>query len=407
MLHTAHDVLAIRCRRVPRRRPKRKAKPMRTISCATLARALVILVNCLATAGPAVATDRSAFSVVSVLHDDRAFNRPHDVILQGDLAFVPGKGGSIAIVDVADPTAPRVLWSKLDPEELVDAETVLVVGNHLMLGTKDFFSLDIRRPARPVRLTAISDRTRVDRINGMVRRGEHVFAACKHGWVAVFDIRSPAAPRLVDAIDLRKRYGFQCPHDIDAFGDHIVVVDPDYFGRDGNPGKIGVWRVADPKTHTLMACDRWVLEGRVVSHDLVGANRVQVRGNHAYVAGSQHEKPARTAVVDVTDPARPRLAAVMPFSDVRGSNGLTVVGNVLFSAGGQTIEAIDISNPNHAIKMAAEKLLDVFPVGRDDAHDLVYRQGYLYVTAQNSNRFAILKVNSPRVLELAAECDRE
>jgi len=375
---------------------------MHTISYATLIRAPVILFVYLATAGAVVATDRLAFSVVSVLHDDHAFNRPHDVVLQGRLAFVPGKGGSIAIVDVTDSTASRVIWSKLDPEQLPDAETVLVVGNHLLLGTKDFFSLDIRHPGRPVWRTAIADRTRVDKINGMVQRGAHVFAACKHGWVAVFDVRSPAAPRLEDAIDLRKKYGFQCPHDIDAFGDHIVVVDPDCFGRDGNPGKIGVWRVADPETHKLMASDRWALEGRVVSYDLVGANRVQVRGSHAYVAGSQHDKPSRTAVVDLTDPAHPSLTAVVPFSDVRGPNGLTVVGNALFSAGGQTIEAIDISVPHHPIKIAAEKLLDVFPEGRDDAHDLVFRQGYLYVTAQNSNRFAILKVNSPRILELAA-----
>ena len=335
---------------------------MRIISYATLTRTLVIPLSCLVTAGTAMATDRPAFSIVSVLHDDRSFNRPHDVVLQGHLAFVPGKGGSIAIVDVTDPTAPRVIWSKLDPEQLPDAETVLVVGNHLMLGTRDLFSLDIRHPSHPVWLTTIVDRMRVDKINGMVQRDEHVFAACKHGWVAVFDVRSPAAPRLVDAIDLRKRYGFQCPHDIDAFGDHIVVVDPDYFGRDGNPGKIGVWRVADPETHVLMASDDWALEGRVISHDLVGANRVQVRGSHAYVAGSQYAKPSRTAVVDLADPAHPSLAAVLPFSDIRGPNGLTVVGNALFSAGGQTIEAIDISDPHHPIKVAAEKFFDVFPL---------------------------------------------
>ena len=228
---------------------------MRIISHATLTRTLVILLSCSVMAGTVMATDRPAFSVVSVLHDDRNFNRPHDVVLRRHLAFVPGKGGSIAIVDVTDPTAPRVIWSKLDPEQLPDAETVLVVGNHLMLGTRDFFSLDIRHPGRPVWLTTIVDRVRVDKINGMVQRDQHVFAACKHGWVAVFDVRSPAAPRLVDAIDLRKRYGFQCPHDIDAFGDHIVVVDPDYFGRDGNPGKIGVWRVADSETHMLLASD--------------------------------------------------------------------------------------------------------------------------------------------------------
>ncbi len=374
---------------------------MRTIACVTFAHTFVVLLAGLATAA-AEAADPPVFSVVAVLHDGRAFNRPHDVILQDHFAYVPGKGGSIAIVNVSDPTAPRVIWSRLDPKQLADAETVLVVGNHLLLGTRGFFSLDIRHPEHPVWQAAIAEPARVNRINGMVQRGAHVFAACKQGWVAVFDVRSPAAARLVDAIDLRKEHGFQSPHDIDAFGDHIVVVDPNYFGRGGNPGKIGVWRVADPDTHRLMTSDHWILEGKMVSHDLVGANRVQVRGNYAYVAGSQYDKPSHTAVIDLTDPTRPRLAAVVPFSDTRGPNGLTVSGNVLFSAGGQTIEAIDIHNPRNPAKIAVEKLMDVFPEGRDDAHDLVYRQGFLYVTAQNSNRFAILKVNSPKIVELAA-----
>ncbi len=238
---------------------------MRTILSDTLVHILVMLFACLTPAGAARAAERPAFSVVAVLRDGHAFNRPHDVIIQNHLAFVPGKGGSIAVVNVSDREAPRIVWSRLDPKQLADAETVLVVGSHLLLGARDFFSLDIHQPEHPVWRAAISDRMRADRINGMVRRGDDVFAACKHGWVAVFDVRSPAAARLVDAIDLRKKYQFQSPHDIDVFGDHIVVVDPDYFGRDGNPGKIGVWRVADPKTHRLMASNE-IFQLR--SHDI-------------------------------------------------------------------------------------------------------------------------------------------
>ena len=36
----------------------------------------------------------------------------------------------------------------------------------------------------------------------------------------------------------------------------------------------------------------------------------------------------------------------------------------------------------------------------DNGHDLVHRDGYLYVSAQNDARFGILKVNDSRVLEL-------
>jgi hypothetical protein len=119
------------------------------------------------------------FSVASHLEHDEAFSGAHDVELSGNLAFVPGKGGTIAIVDVADPTKPELVWFQHDRQQLPDSETVLPLGKHLLLGTRDFLSLDISDPTNPVILKKISDPTRIDRINGMVKRGDHVFAANK------------------------------------------------------------------------------------------------------------------------------------------------------------------------------------------------------------------------------------
>ncbi len=82
------------------------------------------------------------FSVAAVLVHKQAFDRPHDVELQGDLAFVPGKGGSLAIVDVTDPTKPQLLWHRHDTKGLDDAETVLPSRDQLFLGTHDFISID-------------------------------------------------------------------------------------------------------------------------------------------------------------------------------------------------------------------------------------------------------------------------
>ena len=46
------------------------------------------------------------------------------------------------------------------------------------------------------------------------------------------------------------------------------------------------------------------------------------------------------------------------------------------------------------------RLMPRTPPRLDNAHDLVYRDGYIFVTAQNDNQFGILKVNDARVLEL-------
>ncbi|MDP7631155.1 MAG: hypothetical protein QGF03_11375, partial [SAR324 cluster bacterium] len=106
--------------------------------------------------------------IAGILRHDEALNEAHDVELQGDLAFVPGKGGSIAFIDISDPFAPELVWFCRDEEALHDAETVLMADNRLYLGTDDFHSIDISDPAKPKFQAKISDRSRIRRINGMV-----------------------------------------------------------------------------------------------------------------------------------------------------------------------------------------------------------------------------------------------
>jgi len=87
---------------------------------------LILLVLGLA---PILHADEQPFSVASVLVDKEALDRPHDIELLGDLAIIPGKGGSLAIVDVTSPSAPKLIWSRHDETELEEAETVLVEEN--------------------------------------------------------------------------------------------------------------------------------------------------------------------------------------------------------------------------------------------------------------------------------------
>jgi hypothetical protein len=91
---------------------------------------------------------------------------------------------------------------------------------------------------------------------------------------------------------------------------------------------------------------------------------------------------------------------------------MTISGKALFVAGGECVEAIDITDPANPVSIAQYRRGRLFPTRRrmvngrpkyDNAHDLVYRDGYLYVTAQNDNHFGILKINDRRVLELAGK----
>jgi hypothetical protein len=167
-----------------------------------------------------------------------------------------------------------------------------------------------------------------------------------------------------------------------------------------------VYRIADPATYELLPVEKWKQAGVLISDALAGANRVQVQGHYAYVGRSLGGNPCNAAILDISQPERPVQVASIPLSDPRGCNGLTVVGNVLFLAGGRTIEAIDISTPTRPAKLTVYKCMDAFAAGRDSAHDLVYRNGYLYLTGQSDNCFCVLRVNDPGIRELAARKSR-
>jgi len=358
------------------------------------------------------ASDPPAFSIASVLEHQQAFDRPHDVELQGDLAFVPGKGGSIAIVDIADPHSPRLLWHRWDAGELNEAETVLPGRDRLFLGTHDFHSLDISSPRAPVFQGRVSDRERITHINGMVQRGNTVFGASKHGWLDAFDVSTPEEPKLAGAMDLRRQHGIGWPHDVDLYQEYAVVPDPQGFGRNDQPGKLALVRVFDHDTGQLLPSGRWALAGVITTGELAGANRVQVSENFAYVGASTRAQGGRLIVVDLSKPDAPRQVAWLSFApdDGWGPNGLTVVGKLVFLAGGQSVEAIDISNPAKPVKLASQRFPDElanasprYRGGGDSAHDLVYRDGYLYVTGQNDQCLLILRVDSERIRELAGQ----
>lgn len=364
----------------------------------------VLFAVCLALAN--VSSGEEAFTLVGLLRDDEALSRAHDVELQGDVAYVPGKGGSLAIIDVSDVSKPKLLSSIIGIEGMEDAETVLPMGDILLVGTRDFLAVDVSDPGRPKIVKRISDRPRIDLINGMALRGDTVFSANKSGYVGVFDVSDPTDPKLKEVLDAKKNGGLSKPHDIAAFGDHIIVVNAGH--KDINHAQI--YRVADAKTHQLLPVDEWKIESTITSNDklsehLGGANRVAVTGSYAGIGAFI---ASRVGVVDLSNPKKAKQVANMPVADIHAT-GMTAVGQILFVAGGEAVEAIDISNPERPVSIAQYRGGKLFPTRRvmlgktarfDNAHDLVYRDGYLYVTAQNDNQFGILKVNDARVLEL-------
>jgi hypothetical protein len=299
-----------------------------------------------------------------------------------------------------------LLSSLRDAEKLEDAETVVPAGEMLYVGSRDLVTVDLRNAERPEIGTTLVDRPTIDRINGMVRLGRYLFAANKEGRIVAFDVRTPEKPRLVGALNVDGRDGVGKPHDIDRLGNLLVVVDPAGFGRRDDPGQVALYKVMDDTNRKVLPVERWSLVGRAASPELVGGNRVRVHGNFAYVAASispeatkRDQRQAGLAVVDCTDPKKPEFVTSVPFPDGRGPNGMCVAGHAVFVCGGQTIMAVDVALPREPKLLAAFRVTELFKgePGLDDGHDLVYRDGYLFVTAQTSHAFGVIRINDERI----------
>ena len=92
------------------------------------------------------------------------------------------------------------------------------------------------------------------------------------------------SPKLFGALEVREKFGLNAPHDVDVFGDCIMIVAPNGFGK--NPfGQIAIFRVMD-QSGQIIPADQWALAGMAEGKELIGANRVQVSGSFAYTGGS-------------------------------------------------------------------------------------------------------------------------
>ena len=379
-------------------------------------------------AGPASNRARTAsrkgaagqVKLVALLHDEKALAGIHDVQLQGNYAYVTGKGpdgtikegkGSFAIIDISDPRKPLLTGSLT--QGITNGETVLLDHDVCYIGSHHFWSVDVRDKSNPQVLAKIED-SAIRSINGMTRLGDYLYAASKNGHVTVFDIRDSRKPKLASAY--RTKGAFGSPHDIDRLGDERVVV-VNIQAQKGQE-QLRVYKAAHPKTGAPLPQEEWQLEGVLDDQRLRGANRVRVRNKFAFVMCN---KGYAVGVVDLRNTARPVLTDWYSTTDDPRykSCGMDLAGEVMIAAGSGVIGLFDISALPQLRKIGEYEFDNPIP-GKDVVyrqeqsvlrlqylvspdHDLVYRDGFLYTSDQEQNVFAVFEVVDP---ELRRRMDR-
>lgn len=368
-------------------------------------RHLFLTALCLFGQSPESIRPTGSMRLAGFVHDPKALARAHDVEVQGNLAFVPGKGGHVAIIDIANPSRPRVISCLCDSTQFEDAEAVIPRGDVLFVGARDFFSVDISDPSRPKVLKKIANRPRIDRINDMVPWKHFLFTANKSGYIGVIDVADPRDPKLHDILDTQQNGGLSSPHGVAATKDHIVVVNT---GR-SEPVHVRVYRITDASGNLLPAA-QWKAEGyapapgHVAQKDstLHGANRVATWSRFVAVGAFVFD---RVAIFEMPRPGQLREISSVPACDM-DATGMSISGSILFVAGGECAEAIDVTDPTKPVSVAQYRGGNLFPTRAiragnetryDNGHDLVYRDGFLYVTAQNDDRLGIIEILDPDI----------
>src|SRR5262249_31389152 len=118
------------------------------------------------------------------------------VVLSGNYAYIPDRDGFLHIVDVSEPTAPKLVGSS--PDEPGIALAAAVDGHHVYVGSKRGFLhvLDIPDPRAPVWVGSYKTSGRA---NGVTAAGGLVYVNDGEGGLTILRFRElgdePGKPR--------------------------------------------------------------------------------------------------------------------------------------------------------------------------------------------------------------------
>ena len=286
-----------------------------------------------------------------------------DVAIQGGYAYGSNYTQGLQVFDIGDPRRP-VLVGSLNVGQSMG---LTVQGSYAYVGGDgpSLRVIDISNPASPVQIgAAISTPARV---NDAAISGNLLFLACEGGGVARYDISNPAAPAAVGApyTAAGGAYG------IAASGSYVYVAYESALrilnaGAMPNltlAGSLAQSRAMDvavavsgPNTYAYVA-DEQAPGLRVINVTLPATpsqagfiavtgmqpRAIALRGSFALTAGYISVGGAALQLVNVTDPASPKIAAAATLPS--HAEAVAVSGDYAFVVDMGQLQVVNISNP--------------------------------------------------------------
>jgi hypothetical protein len=299
-----------------------------------------------------------------------------EVAVAGRHAFVASILEGLYVFDVTDPAAP-VEVAVLTIPSPVDglrrpARAVRAVGDRAFVSGTDLHVLDIADPLAP-RVEGSLD------IDGWSLEvdGDRVYIAS--GVLSIVDASDPATPRITASIALSGWVSAAYPmDDLVLVGTHEtraggpISVDPE-TGEEtvdlqpAMPGGLRIVDVSDPAAPRLVGS---LDTRREPGHQMLegpygGVDDVTAKGTIAYLAALEG-----LVIVDVSDPTAPQQVEVV--QGLSNASAIEVIGDRLYASRLGRLRVFDISDPVAPRELAASR--DLFGTGR-----FAVRDGYAYV----------------------------
>ncbi len=262
-------------------------------------------------------SDPTSPKIIGSVNDTTNLDGAWRVFVVGDYAYVTcWSSDRLTVVDVSSPQAPTVVASITAPE-LAGARGLYVSGNYAYVAAYSadrLVVIDISSPTAPRLLGSVYDGTRLDGAMGVFVKDGYAYVCAMEGdYLTILDVSDPTSPTIVGGITDTQ---LDRPVDVYVSGSYAYVpVDSEV-----NEG-FTIVDVSDPSNPSIV--------GHIT--DPLSFNdprRVQVRGSYAFVGGG-----GGTAIVDVSDPANPVVVARGYQGSVADVFDLFLVGGILYTVG--------------------------------------------------------------------------
>ena len=248
-----------------------------------------------------------------------------------------GDGNSLTVVNISSPTAPSVVGTVQSnstttpfPDSLFGAYAVAVSGNYAFVASQGLLSgqptapdssegtftvIDLTTPSSPTIVASIDNSALsgglangLDHATGVAISGQYAYVTAFYGQrLTTIDISNPLSPSVVASV--HDTTNLADPNDVTTQGSYAYVANQ--VGTGGM--QFTVLNISNPFVPAVV--------GEITDPTLVGAYRLRVSGNFAYVSGNG---ASSVAAIDISNPSVPRLAGAVTDARLNNVDGLAI-----------------------------------------------------------------------------------